>query len=285
MWNLNFNPVNETGEVKMMDETNRETPPSKFWSIGYQSDTGRVRTQDEDSLAIVDVSTMYRSQDQRRMLMIVADGMGGYAKGDVASRLIVETVTREVSPVLLEAVDNYESQLQASLLNANDVILEYVATHPTDRGMGATVSVAVIDGRHLYIGHVGDTRVYVIRDQIIQVTTDHSTVQQLLDRGVITPEQARTHPRKNEITRALGIRPHVEVDTHSLLLETGEYVLLCCDGLINEVRDAEIDSLVRQSMTAQQACNKLVDLANERGGRDNISIILAGPFQFTSPHG
>jgi protein phosphatase len=266
----------------MMHPPNIDAPPSKPLSIGYHSDIGRVRTHDEDSLALVDVATMYRFQDTRRILMIVADGMGGHTKGDVASRLIVETVTRELCPCLLEAGDNYEARLRASLLHANNVILDYVETHPADYGMGSTVSIALIAGRRLYIGHVGDTRVYLIRNQIIQVTKDHSIVQHLIDRGVITHEQARTHPRKNEVTRALGIQSDVEVDTHSLLLETGDYVLLCCDGLINEVRDAEIKDLVLQSPHAQQACNTLIDLANTRGGHDNISIILAGPFHFTA---
>jgi protein phosphatase len=265
----------------MMPSSNIDVSPSKPMSIGYQSDIGRVRAQDEDSLAIVDISTMYLSQDTRRILMIVADGMGGHTKGDVASRLIVETLTRELSPYLLDADGNYEAHLHSSLLHANQVILAHVATHPADHGMGSTASIALIDDRHLYIGHVGDTRVYLIRNQIIQVTTDHSTVQHLIDQGVITHEQARTHPRRNEVTRALGIQFHVDIDTHSLRLETGDYVLLCCDGLSNEVRDAEIRDRVLQSTNAQHACNMLVDLANKRGGRDNISITIAGPFQFT----
>jgi serine/threonine protein phosphatase PrpC len=258
------------------------TAPSKPLSIGYQSNIGRVRTQDEDSLAIIDVSTTYLSQDQRRILLIVADGMGGHTKGDVASRLVVETVTRTLCPCLLETEKNYEARLRASLLHANHVILDHGKAQPADRGMGSTASVALIAGRRLYIGHVGDTRVYLIRNQIIQVTKDHSTVQHLIDRGVITHEQARTHPRRNEVTRALGIQSDIDVDTHALLLETGDYVLLCCDGLINEVRDAEIKDLVLQSTHAQHACNTLIDLANTRGGHDNISMILAGPFQFTA---
>jgi serine/threonine protein phosphatase PrpC len=256
------------------------TAPTKSFSIGYQSDIGRVRTQDEDSLAIIDVSTMYHSQEQRRILMIVADGLGGHAKGDVASRLVVETVTRTVGLSLLDAIEDYEALLRSSLLQANHIILEQVQRYPADHGMGSTASVALIDDRHLYVGHVGDTRVYLIRNQMIQITKDHSTVQHLIDHGVITPEQARTHPRRNEVTRALGIHSQVKVDTHSLLLETGDYVLLCCDGLINEVEDVEIHNLVRHSTNAQQACNRLVELANQRGGQDNISIVIVGPFHF-----
>jgi protein phosphatase len=256
------------------------TAPTKPLSIGYQSDIGRVRTQDEDSLAIMDVSTMYHSQEQRRILMIVADGLGGHTKGDVASRLVVETVTRTFGLSLLEAIEDYEALLRSSLLQANTIILDHTHTYPANQGMGSTASVALVDGQRLFVGHVGDTRVYVIRSQMIQITKDHSTVQQLIDRGLITREQARTHPRRNEVTRALGIQSQVKVDTHELLLETGDYVMLCCDGLINEVQDVEIHNLVLHSMNAQQACDRLVELANQRGGHDNISIVLVGPFHF-----
>jgi len=257
------------------------TLPTKPFSIGYQSDTGRVRTQDEDSLAIMDVSTIYHSQEQRRILMIVADGLGGHAKGEIASRLVVETVTRTVGLGLLEVIDDAEALLRSSLLQANHIILDQVQTHPANQGMGSTASVALVDDQRLFVGHVGDTRVYVIRNQMIQITNDHSTVQQLIDRGLITREQARTHPRRNEVTRALGIQSQVKVDTHTLRLETGDYILLCCDGLINEVQDMEIQNLVLRSTNVQQACDKLVELANQRGGHDNISIVLVGPFHFS----
>jgi serine/threonine protein phosphatase PrpC len=145
--------------------------------------------------------------------------------------------------------------------------------------MGTTASAVVIDGAQLYVGHVGDTRVYVIKNKITQITKDHSLVQELLDKGEITPEEARNHPQKNVITRAIGVGSNLEVDVFSETLEEGDYVLLCCDGLVNEVEDKEIMRIVLDSERLQDACDELIDLANKRGGKDNVSVVIIGPIK------
>ena len=147
--------------------------------------------------------------------------------------------------------------------------------------MGTTASAAIIIDNLLCVGHVGDTRVYIIRDKMIQLTKDHSLVQELIDKGDITAEQARFHSQRNVITRAVGISSNLKVDVLSRILSEGDYVLLCCDGLINEVEDDEMFNLVLKSKDSQDACERLVNLANDRGGKDNISVIVVGPLEIS----
>lgn len=142
--------------------------------------------------------------------------------------------------------------------------------------MGTTLSLAVVDGGHLHVANVGDSRTYIINTQeIFQVTRDHSLVQELVDRGELLPEEARHHPRKNVITMALGVYDEVTPDIGCLTTEPDDMVLLCCDGLINHVEDEDIHRVVVESSDPQTACEILVSLANKGGGTDNISVILA----------
>jgi protein phosphatase len=142
--------------------------------------------------------------------------------------------------------------------------------------MGTTLSLAIVDGHDLYVTNVGDSRTYVINPrEICQVTRDHSLVQELVDRGELSPEQARHHPRKNVITMALGVYEEVTPDVGCLTMEPGDMVLVCCDGLINHVEDEDIHRVVVESSDPQTACEILVALANKGGGTDNISVIIA----------
>lgn len=142
--------------------------------------------------------------------------------------------------------------------------------------MGTTLSLAVVDGPNLHLANVGDSRAYIINEQeIVQVTRDHSLVQELVDRGELLPEEARHHPRKNVITMALGVYEEITPDIGTLTTEPGDMVLLCCDGLINHVEDEQIHSVVMEASDPQTACETLVALANKGGGTDNISVIVA----------
>jgi protein phosphatase len=242
--------------------------------IAYQSDVGRVRSLNEDFVAVSEFP------DLGRALAVVADGMGGHAKGEVASRIAAEEITKVLTRVVREKTvepQKCRAALREGFQKANLEILNYVASNPEAKGMGTTASAAVLDGDQLHVGHVGDTRVYVIDGGIRQVTKDHSLVQELVDKGLITPEEARVHPQRSVVTRAVGIEPKLKIDVRSETLPAGSYVLVCCDGLVNEVDDQTIANIVREFKNPQKACERLVDLANERGGRDNISVVILGP--------
>lgn len=259
------------------------TAPLKSMQIAYRSDAGAVRSLDEDSIVVIDYCASYESDRLRKIFAIVADGVGGYSKGEVASYMATKTISEHVVPLFLKKIvdgEEYEETLQKSFRKTNELIMDYALNHPECMNMGTTASAVIIDGKHIYVGHVGDTRVYVIsEDGITQITKDHSLVQQLVDEGKITIEEARNHPQKNVITRAIGVGSNLEVDVFPRALKDKDYVLLCCDGLVNEVKDEEMMTMVTGSGTLRDTCNKLVDLANERGGRDNISVIAIGPIK------
>jgi protein phosphatase len=162
---------------------------------------------------------------------------------------------------------------------ANWHILRYADMHPEAEGMGTTISLAVIDeNQQLYIGNVGDSRVYIMNREegAIQLTKDHTFVQELVDKGKITKEEARHHPKKNVLNQAVGAFSDIKVDTCSLRLDDNDFVLLCCDGLTNHVSDDEMKQIVLDNIeNPQEACDKLVARANERGGKDNISVLIA----------
>lgn len=245
--------------------------------IGYLSDAGKVRELDEDSLVVARVFTTYEAEPSERILLIVADGMGGHSKGEVASYIGAKTVAEETIPYLLERDDEKEFAdiLSTNMKDTNQQILQYALDHPECEGMGTTMTVAILDGNQVHISHIGDTRAYQIsRDEILQVTKDHSYVQQLVDKGEITPEEAKRHPKKNIITRVVGYYAEVKADTYSEVLKEDDRLLLCCDGLTSHVDDEELKKIVSKALTAKGACEELVRLANERGGSDNISLVL-----------
>jgi len=248
--------------------------------LGFASDVGRVRPADEDSVLAVEMRTAYLSEARTRLLLIVADGMGGHRRGDVASRIAVQTAARALLPLLTSAQDIpravYHDELQSALVQANQAVFEEAQRNPECEGMGTTMCLAVSDGRSLHVANVGDSRIYIVnKHEICQVTRDHSLVQEMVDRGELSPEEARHHPRKNVITMVLGIYGEVTPDIGCLTVEPGDMVLLCCDGLINHVEDEDIQRVVVETSDAQRACDILVALANKGGGTDNISVVLA----------
>ena len=233
-----------------------------------QTDVGLKRNSNQDFVYASD-----QKVGRLPSLLIVADGMGGHAAGDLASRVCVETAVSSIEgsgqtetiPILAEAVQK-----------ANRAVLKKAAEKPEYAGMGTTIVAAVIDGNTLYVANVGDSRLYLIDDdRIDQITLDHSLVAEMVRSGRISPEQMRNHPEKNIITRAVGGEENVEVDFFDVGLHKGDVVLLCSDGLTNMVEDEQIFRIVRREKTLRDAGQKLISAANSAGGRDNISVVLA----------
>ena len=256
------------------NRSNSDSSAEKARKIGMLTDVGQVRTVDEDSILAADLSFGVNSESSKFLLLAVADGMGGHAKGEEASKIALNAIARAVIPDLLNNTP-FTKILEKGIQNANQDILDYTAKNPEASGMGTTSVCAVVKDNQIHLANVGDSRAYrVSDDEICRVTKDHSYVQALIDEGEITEEQAREHPRKNEITRAVGIMPSIEVDTMKLTLDSDESLLLCCDGVIAHLSDDDIHKIIRNSPDPQTACQEIVDMANERGGSDNISLII-----------
>ena len=256
------------------NRSNSDSSAEKARKIGMLTDVGQVRPVDEDSILAADLSFGVNSESSKFLLLAVADGMGGHAKGEEASKIALNAIARAVIPDLLNNT-SFTKILEKGIQNANQDILDHTAKNPEASGMGTTSVCAVVKDNQIHLANVGDSRAYrVSDDEICRVTKDHSYVQALIDEGEITEEQAREHPRKNEITRAVGIMPSIEVDTMKLTLDSDESLLLCCDGVIAHLSDDDIHKIIRDSPDPQTACKEIVDLANERGGSDNISLII-----------
>ena len=256
------------------NNSNSDSSAEKARKIGMLTDVGQVRTVDEDSILAADLSFGVNSESSKFLLLAVADGMGGHAKGEEASKIALNAIAGAVIPDLLNNTP-FTKILEKGIQNANQDILDYTAENPEASGMGTTSVCAVVKDNQIHLANVGDSRAYrVSDDEICRVTKDHSYVQALIDEGDITEEQAREHPRKNEITRAVGIMPSIEVDTMKLTLGSDESLLLCCDGVIAHLSDDDIHKIIRDSPDPQTACQEIVDMANERGGSDNISLII-----------
>lgn len=204
-------------------------------------------------------------------LFIVADGMGGHKAGDIASRYTVETFVELVKASgerdLISIISNAINVVNSKIITMAQSAEEYV-------GMGTTLVVATIEDNVLKVANIGDSRLYVIGDDITQITRDHSYVEELVSKGEINREEARTHEKKNYITRAIGGELSVEAEMFCVDLAEGNRVLLCSDGLSNMVEDNEIFRIINQSSNVEDAVNALINEANSNGGRDNISAII-----------
>jgi PPM family protein phosphatase len=235
-----------------------------------RTDKGRVRPGNEDAWGLESpISPQARAQGT---LLIVSDGMGGHAAGEVASNLAVETIKatyyRESRGSTADAVEN-------AIAKANAAIFENAEQDHTRAGMGCTIVVMVIQGSSLTVGHVGDSRGYLIRSgQARQITRDHSWVAMQVEEGVLTPEQAEHHPNRSLLMRALGRQPSVEVEIGQHQLQSGDVLLLCSDGLTGVVNDAEIGEYASR-YAPQAAADQLVNLANSRGAPDNVTVVTA----------
>ncbi|MDO4648807.1 MAG: Stp1/IreP family PP2C-type Ser/Thr phosphatase [Eubacteriales bacterium] len=209
-------------------------------------------------------------------LFVVADGMGGHNAGDYASSHGVQTLVEEIRR---DSDYNPVKVIRHAVEVANQEILEKAENDENLRGMGTTMVVCTIVGQYAYVANIGDSRLYVIERQIQQVTRDHSLVQEMVRMGELNQEEARNHPKKNIITRALGAEKTVEVDFFDLKLESGSVILMCSDGLSNMVEDRKMEEIVHSEDADLDAKGRrLVDEANQNGGKDNIAIILVEPF-------
>jgi protein phosphatase len=242
-----------------------------------RSDVGRKRKGNEDAL--------FLNPDQR--LYVVADGMGGHAAGEVASRVAVDAINEFVTltgsneeitwPFGLDDSISYEgNRLKTAIRHANRRVLEATRESAEYEGMATTVAAVLVDGDTANLAHVGDSRIYLWSGGLIsQLTNDHSWVNEQIQSGVISPEQARNHPLRNVVTRALGGRSDLLVDIQSRRMGPGDVLLLCSDGLTTMIADEEIARILGEAEgDVARAATSLVDEANHRGGEDNITVVL-----------
>ncbi len=234
-----------------------------------KSDIGKAREINQDYY--------YISQDTDvPRLYILADGMGGYKGGEIASKLATDSVKKYINSNFNENLVEKEEILKligSAVEYANMVVYEKSKEIPELEGMGTTLEACLIYNNKAYIGHVGDSRIYRIRNGVIRkLTKDHSYVQQLVEDKKITREEAKTHPKKNMLTKALGCTPYVEPDLRARNFEKGDIFIMCSDGLTNMTDDNMICELIIQDITT--AADKLIELANESGGYDNITVII-----------
>jgi protein phosphatase len=235
------------------------------------TDTGRARNNNEDSVAV----------DEAAALAVLADGMGGYNAGEVASGMATSFIKAELGRWLGEAADNASDAdvrraMDICVDNANRAIFNAANSNPQYQGMGTTLVVAVFRDARLLMGHVGDSRGYRWRaGRLAQITHDHSLLQEQLDSGLITAEQAALSQNKNLVTRAVGVEDTVLLETHLHDVMPGDLYLLCSDGLSDMLTDDTIAELLQSAQGLPELAAALIDAANEAGGRDNISVVLA----------
>jgi PPM family protein phosphatase len=253
------------------------------FQIGARSDVGRVRARNEDSCFVGPLSA---PAGEEALLCLVADGMGGARAGAEASRIAVETVRQQIEQALAANWPSddagWRALLREAASSANNRVYRQARASSEQRGMGTTLTAVIISGDRAQIAQVGDSRAYLFNRNGLaadgttsaQLTHDHSLVARLVDIGQITPEEARSHPQKHMLYRSLGTDPSIDVDTYSQALQAGDVLLVCSDGLTNNVEDEELARIVLETGDPDQAAARLVALANERGGRDNISAIV-----------
>ena len=241
-----------------------------IYEICTNTDPGLTRQNNEDAVAL----------DAQTGLCILADGMGGYNAGEIASGMACAFIKSEMSRWLSQAGVNANSKevrraMEICVQNANHSIFNAANTNPQYTGMGTTLVVGVFQAGRLMLGHIGDSRCYRLRAGVFQqITKDHSLLQEQMDAGLITPEQALTSSNKNLVTRALGVEDSVLLDVTEHRAEVGDVYLMCSDGLSDMVRDQPIADIMLGNATLEQMATQLIAAANAGGGRDNISVLL-----------
>lgn len=251
--------------------------------VGRHTDVGMVRDLNEDSLLTLELDRVHRSISRPIGLYVVADGMGGHAAGDVASGVAINTIAEKMATDFLApqlSADTYTESfdgkrwLSDAIQAANKAV--YAHRHATGTNMGTTLVAALVIGDSVHIANVGDSRAYYLtnNDTIRQITTDHSLVERLVALGQIKPDEARVHPQRNVIYRTIGDKEEAEIDFFIQKLSPGDSLLLCSDGLSGKVEDSEILQIVSLSRSPQEACERLVQAANDHGGDDNITVII-----------
>ena len=234
------------------------------------TDIGRSRSVNQDYVYVSETPV-----GNLPNLFIVADGMGGHNAGDFASAFAVRVM---VDSVKEDADFNPVKVIRHGIEVANHELIEQAKKSEERKGMGTTMVVATVVGNYVYVANVGDSRLYVIGNRITQITKDHSLVQEMVRMGELTEEDARNHPDKNIITRALGAEETVNIDFFDLRLEKDSNILMCSDGLSNMVSNEEIQEIIQDQSDVQDKGKTLLNLANEHGGKDNIAVVLIETF-------
>jgi protein phosphatase len=254
----------------------RVTLRNKLMFVG-ETDTGKIREHNEDTIAF----------DPEIGLLVLADGMGGYNAGEVASGIAVKTIVNLVRESVeredlggsdpLSQLSRRSIVLRDAIQRANKIIFQTAKTQPQCEGMGTTVVGALFHDNRVTIAHVGDSRLYRLRaGRFEQLTLDHSLLQELVDRGFYSPEEAQRAANKNYVTRALGVEANVEVGLREDTVEKGDHYVLCSDGLSDMVEDSDIHLTINTfGDNLGSVAKQLIQLANDNGGRDNISVLLA----------
>ena len=233
-------------------------------------DIGRKRDVNQDYVFVSD-----KPIGNLPNLLVVADGMGGHRAGDIASRFVVESLKEDL---VSSTEDGPEAMLRKAIQSANHKLREVARQDVRLEGMGTTLVAATVIEHTLYFANIGDSRLYLLNDDIRQLSRDHSFVQEMVRLGGLNAEEAKHHPDKNIITRAIGAKEKVEIDFFEYRLKKGDIILMCTDGLSNMIEDEEMFRIVKSSRDIVEAVERLVERANDNGGSDNIGVVLAEPF-------
>lgn len=235
-----------------------------------QTDRGRVRANNEDAVTV----------DRDTQVAVLADGMGGYNAGEVASGMAITFIRTEMSRWLSQAgpapsPTDVRRALELCVENANHAILGASLSNPQYAGMGTTLVVGVFQGNRLILGHIGDSRCYRLRAGVLQqITRDHSWLQEQVDAGILTREQAAASSSRNLVTRALGVEPNVQMEVNEFQVAPDDLFVMCSDGLTDMVCDEDLAQLMRTPTSLEEKAALLIDTANTNGGRDNVSVLL-----------
>lgn len=230
---------------------------------GYKTDTGKVRELNEDRYLFINADDY--------VLLAVADGMGGHNAGDVASQMAIDEILKY--NLNLGFFDNTIENIKKCIDDVNFKIYRYGVDNPGCHGMGTTLTLSVIIGNKVYVANVGDSRGYVINDEVKKITVDHSYVEELVKIGKLTEEEAKYHPNRNQITRAIGTANKVEVDIFTFDKKENDIICLCSDGFYNMLTNDNMTGEFNSCSTLQEAIDNLVLTANENGGTDNITVV------------
>lgn len=233
------------------------------------SDVGRIRSLNEDSFCIYGLD-----EGKEPGFCVLSDGMGGHNAGEVASQKTVQFIVETMRDKLDLSKDVIPTEIKNAIKDANVRVFQMAASNQSQYGMGATLVLAVVLDTIIYLANVGDSRAYAYRNgELMQITKDHSVVEEMMANGSITPEEAKVHPQRNVITRAIGTDPSVEPDLFEYDYLPGDTLLLCSDGLSGMVDDEKIIEILGSNESAKEAVSALIKTANENGGQDNITAI------------
>lgn len=236
--------------------------------IAYASDTGRMRTDNQDYVSVF----INQSGTQ---LAIVADGVGGQNGGDVAATMAVSHIGNQWEQSGINSVDDVKQWLVDHINSENDTIVQTANRYRTLNGMATTLVVAVIFANEMVVANIGDSRAYVIRQhQMRQLTVDHNLANELLQEGAITPDEAITHPGRHLITRQLGVTDDSKADLFAINIYPGDYILMTTDGMPKHIRDEDILQTILSAPDISQAVSQLITLTNEAGGSDNVTVLI-----------